>query len=450
MAGSVDEITGQPLDKTDTFTADVPDIFVSVKLSNAPADTEVSAEWIYVSGEVEDLENYTIMTLSDTYEGTQYIYFSISEMEGSWPSGNYKVVLYIDGKEQLTIPFTVTPLPIPDKPENLLASDAEYEDLWKTFDSWGLDFYSLFTSYAQQGIAEGQTVMWLGSDADASQRAYFKRVGNDWQPYDLSLIPPKPDNLLTSDAEYQELWVTFDSWGRDFYEAFTNSSQQGIADGWDIMWLGNAETGAGTWIYFKLVGDSWEPYYPPPKPENLLASDAEYQDLWEKFTRWSMDFYSLFATYSQQGIAEGWNSMWLGSNQDETRRVYFTRVEDSWQPTEAPTEAPFQEINTVMPARDYTRVSATFTNTLEAGDVIEGFIEISGEYKTQDWSFDWTGEVIDPDGDTIDIFRGHWVRETRYDLNVEITTAGEYTIRIRHNSNFEKNLLLHLRPEGWN
>jgi hypothetical protein len=111
--------------------------------------------------------------------------------------------------------------------------------------------------------------------------------------------------------------------------------------------------------------------------------------------------------------------------------------------------AAFQEITIIMPEPTFSYSTATFTNTLEKGDIIEGFIEISGEFKTQDWSFDWTGEVIDPDGDTIDIFRGHWVKEPRYDLNVEITSTGEYTIRVRHKSLHEKNLLIHIRPKGW-
>ncbi len=112
--------------------------------------------------------------------------------------------------------------------------------------------------------------------------------------------------------------------------------------------------------------------------------------------------------------------------------------------------AAFQEITTIMPEPTFSYSTATFTNTLEKGDIIEGFIKINGEFRTQDWSFDWTGEVIDPDGDTIDIFRGHWVKEPRYDLNVEITSSGEYTIRVRHKSWAEKNLLIHIYPKGWN
>jgi hypothetical protein len=448
MAGNIDETTYQPIDKTDTFTADVPEIFASVKLSNAPEDTEVSAEWIYVSGELADTENYTIMTLSDNYEGTQYLFFSVSKPETGWPGGNYKVVLSIDGEEQLTIPFTVTSPAtpaVPEKPQNLLASDTEYQDLCETFDSWGLDFYSLFTSYSQQGISGGWTVMWLGDDEDESKGVYFKRVGDDWEPYDLTLIPPKPENLLASDTRYQELWVAFDSWELDFCGLFTEYSLQGTTEGWYTMWLGSS-TDESHRVHFRRLGDDWEPYDPaviPPKPETLLASDTEYQELWETFDDWGLDFYSRFMNHSQQAIAEGWDTMWLEYGEDGSQRVYFNRFGNSWEIEHV------QEMSVIMPKRELSKVTATFTNTLEKGDVIEGFVDISGEYKTQDWSFDWTGEVLDPNGDTIDIFRGHWLRETRYDLNVEIPAAGEYTIRIRHNSRYQKELFIHIRPAGW-
>jgi hypothetical protein len=111
--------------------------------------------------------------------------------------------------------------------------------------------------------------------------------------------------------------------------------------------------------------------------------------------------------------------------------------------------AAFQEIRIIMPERDKHSVSATFMNTLTAGDVIQGFIELSGEFKTQDWSFDWSVEVIDPEGDTIDIFRGHWIKENHCDLNVEVRDDGQYKIIVRHNSWYDKNLLIKIQPEGW-
>ena len=146
--------------------------------------------------------------------------------------------------------------------------------------------------------------------------------------------------------------------------------------------------------------------------------------------------------------ADGYDFVsWSGdvSGSDPTVSI----IMDSDKEAVAVFAAAFQEITTIMPEPTFSYSTATFTNTLEKGDIIEGFIEISGEFKAQDWSFDWTGEVIDPKGDIIDIFRGHWVKEPRYDLNIEITSTGEYTIRVRHKSWHEKNLLIHIRPKGW-
>ena len=97
----------RPLDTTDVFDTDTPEIFCSVKLSNAPPDTEFKAEWIYVEGELEDMSNYLIDEWSTTTDGTRYISASITRPDNGWPRGDYKAVLYIDGKEELSVPFTV-------------------------------------------------------------------------------------------------------------------------------------------------------------------------------------------------------------------------------------------------------------------------------------------------------------------------------------------------------
>ena len=106
MCKSVDETTMEPIETTDVFTPDTTEIFCSVKLSNAPPDTEIKAEWIYVAGEAEDLSNYLIDEVSLTAEGG-YIGFSLDSPDTGWPRGEYKVVLYLDGKESSTVPFTV-------------------------------------------------------------------------------------------------------------------------------------------------------------------------------------------------------------------------------------------------------------------------------------------------------------------------------------------------------
>jgi hypothetical protein len=106
MCRSVDSDM-RPVDAADIFATDTPEIFCSVKLSSAPSDTEVKAEWIYVQGELEGTENYLIDDYTLTAEGTLYLGFSLTEPDAGWPTGEYKVILYVDGEEKLSVPFTV-------------------------------------------------------------------------------------------------------------------------------------------------------------------------------------------------------------------------------------------------------------------------------------------------------------------------------------------------------
>jgi hypothetical protein len=107
MATSLDKDM-LPVNATDEFSPDTAKICLSVKLSNAPPDTEVKAEWIYVRGEMEDLENYLIDTVSVQGENDAYVGFTLSRPDNGWPKGEYEVVLSIDGKKKLTVPFEVT------------------------------------------------------------------------------------------------------------------------------------------------------------------------------------------------------------------------------------------------------------------------------------------------------------------------------------------------------
>jgi len=106
MARGVDD-ENKPVSPTTVFTPDTEEIFCSVKLSNAPADTEISSVWIYVGGEVEDLADYEIDSYLLTADGTRYLQFSMTKPDNDWPRGEYKLVLYVEGKESVTLPFSV-------------------------------------------------------------------------------------------------------------------------------------------------------------------------------------------------------------------------------------------------------------------------------------------------------------------------------------------------------
>lgn len=98
----------RPVSPTDEFGVNTPEIYCSVKLSNAPDETEVLSEWVYVKGEAEGITDYTIDSVAITTDGTRYLYFSIPRPDAGWPVGEYLLNLYVDGKEEVSVSFTVS------------------------------------------------------------------------------------------------------------------------------------------------------------------------------------------------------------------------------------------------------------------------------------------------------------------------------------------------------
>lgn len=107
MCKTVDDSTKAPVVKASEFSASDPIIYCSVKLSNAPDDTEIKAQWIYVQGEAKDLNNYLIDETPVTADGTRYIAFSLPKPTSGWPKGEYLVKLFVDGKENVKVNFKV-------------------------------------------------------------------------------------------------------------------------------------------------------------------------------------------------------------------------------------------------------------------------------------------------------------------------------------------------------
>ena len=107
MCTKVDEKTKKPIEKTDVFTPDTLEIFCSVKLSNAPSDTSIRSEWIYVKGEAENLSDYKIDEFTLTTEGTKYVSFSLGRPNTGFPKGEYMLKLFLDEEIKLNVPFKV-------------------------------------------------------------------------------------------------------------------------------------------------------------------------------------------------------------------------------------------------------------------------------------------------------------------------------------------------------
>lgn len=97
----------RPVGITDVFNKDTPEIFCTVKVSNAPPDTEIKAVWIYIEGEVKNLKDYVIGEWSTRAGDSRYMYASLTRPDNGWPLGSYKVVIYVNDKEEISVPFTI-------------------------------------------------------------------------------------------------------------------------------------------------------------------------------------------------------------------------------------------------------------------------------------------------------------------------------------------------------
>ncbi len=92
----------QPMENTDTFTPDDEEIFVIVSVENARSGSQLTARWLH-AGEVL-LASYQ----KELSGGDQKHQFSIVQPPFGWYEGNYEVIISLDGKQIVTLPFTVS------------------------------------------------------------------------------------------------------------------------------------------------------------------------------------------------------------------------------------------------------------------------------------------------------------------------------------------------------
>ena len=83
---------------TEAFSPDEP-FYCIVELSNAPNDTKVRALWTAVKA--EGAEPNTKIDEAKTTSGSGQLQFNLSN-QGPWPTGDYKVDLYLNDAKQPT------------------------------------------------------------------------------------------------------------------------------------------------------------------------------------------------------------------------------------------------------------------------------------------------------------------------------------------------------------
>lgn len=91
---------------TSVFTPDQV-LYAIVDLANAPDDTTVRAEWIAVAVEADVVPNYLIDEATITGGDGRLTFTLENEPEMLWPTGQYRVDLYLNDEVHSSLEFRV-------------------------------------------------------------------------------------------------------------------------------------------------------------------------------------------------------------------------------------------------------------------------------------------------------------------------------------------------------
>jgi hypothetical protein len=107
MATSTQGDNFEPVGVTDTYAVDQAVFHAVVSVANAPSDTKVKAVWTAVDVGDAAEPNTVVDETEISVEGSRNIDFTLKSDSGQWPVGTYKVDIYLNGKSDRTLNFSV-------------------------------------------------------------------------------------------------------------------------------------------------------------------------------------------------------------------------------------------------------------------------------------------------------------------------------------------------------
>ena len=113
MATAVDA-NDRPLNSTTVFSDNASGFYCSFKLAGFPVGSTIKADLVYVGGEMETQvgKNYLVDSQTGTIErkgeGYTLVVFPIPPVpDYTWPHGEYKIVISVDGQTKASAYFKV-------------------------------------------------------------------------------------------------------------------------------------------------------------------------------------------------------------------------------------------------------------------------------------------------------------------------------------------------------
>jgi hypothetical protein len=103
----VDASKTVPIDPTDRFGTDQPELHAIAVLKNPGKGTIVKGTWVSVDAIAQP--NYPIDSVSVQIQekGEARAHFALSRPKNGWPVGNYRLDVYVNDKLDATAPFSI-------------------------------------------------------------------------------------------------------------------------------------------------------------------------------------------------------------------------------------------------------------------------------------------------------------------------------------------------------
>ncbi len=100
-----DDGNGKPGDHTNTFAPDDRTIHCVATLNEAKAGTQMKFSWWIV--DADGTQNKKIKDIDYTTGALENVIHGHLSLPQDWPTGKYKVQIYVDGNLDKTLPYTV-------------------------------------------------------------------------------------------------------------------------------------------------------------------------------------------------------------------------------------------------------------------------------------------------------------------------------------------------------
>jgi len=108
-----------------------------------------------------------------------------------------------------------------------------------------------------------------------------------------------------------------------------------------------------------------------------------------------------------------------------------------------------QTITYEMPPGSGSAYALSYFKQLEAGQVVEGLVELTGEQQSGDQFASWKFQAINAVNDIMQEWEGNISSSQSHKFSFTATMAGRYIIKISHISRYSKNLNIEVKPPGW-